>query len=81
MFADVNHGHYDESVARIRKEYWWCTDEMFINGRLNFLEGMLKREKIYYSQYAIDSGWDITAIDNIEREIESLKNGKILGVE
>jgi predicted metal-dependent HD superfamily phosphohydrolase len=61
---------YKKNGENIRKEYSQFSDEEFKNGRIKFLENMLKQPKIFYILTLLES----KARENMKRELEELKN-------
>jgi predicted metal-dependent HD superfamily phosphohydrolase len=62
---------YDEYERKIWKEYAWVRPELFKAGRKEFLEGILKKEHIFNTNY-FRTKYEIQARDNIRRSLERL---------
>ncbi len=67
----VEFGEFQENTAKIRKEYSMVEDEAFRQGRCAFLEGMLKRPRIYYTDLYFER-YEVKARENLRRSLEVL---------
>ena len=68
---------YMRYARAIRKEYGHISDPDYRKGRINFLEGMLDRPKIYTSRAATPT-MESTARANVEWELSALEKGVFL---
>jgi predicted metal-dependent HD superfamily phosphohydrolase len=62
---------YDEYARKIRREYFWFSDEQYREGRKKVLEGFLKRPRLFLTENAYKE-LEQRARRNIEREISGL---------
>ncbi len=63
---------FEDYEKKIRKEYFWVTENEFRQGRRTILQKFLKRESIYLTDFFKDK-YEILARSNLERSIENLK--------
>lgn len=63
---------FQENTAKIRKEYSMVSDEAFRQGRCAFLEGMLKRPRLYYTDLYFGR-YEAAARENLRRSWELLR--------
>ena len=62
---------FDEYERSIRKEYSFVGEEDFRAGRKKILEGFLKRDSIYFTEF-FRSKYELKAIENLKRSISRL---------
>jgi len=72
IFAVGLQGDYDRYTWDVRAEYKFVPDRAFKEGRATFMEGMLQRSAIYFSDLFY-SEFEETARNRIEREIGFLR--------
>lgn len=51
----------------VRKEYQFISNDLFNQGTLQFIETLLKQERIYFSEYGYDT-WEKQARENLEKD-------------
>lgn len=73
-----SYNQYEESARNIRKEYYNSTIEEFVDGRANFLESMLARGSIYYTDKF--KHLENNARENMLTELGHLKHYSINGL-
>lgn len=64
---------YSRNIEKIRKEFALFNDEEWKKGRLDFLNRLSKRKRIFYTQYFFDK-FEAIARENIRRDIEQTQN-------
>lgn len=69
--GDMFHGGYSRNTAEIFREYPNVEFDQFLVGRKAFLETMLKRKRIFYTDYFFDK-LEKNARMNIDMELERL---------
>lgn len=60
-----------ENTNKIRKEYKYFSDADFKKGRIAFLESVLKKDRVYFTDY-FHSKYEGRARDNMKKSIELL---------
>ena len=63
---------FEEFEAGIRKEYGFCDDEVYKQGRISVLTGFLMRERIFISDVAYDQ-LEEQARKNLDRKVTELR--------
>jgi predicted metal-dependent HD superfamily phosphohydrolase len=63
---------YDDYVRVVREEYAFVSDEAWREGRLGFLEGMRRRERLFQTNWAYGR-FEQKARENIDRELLALR--------
>ncbi|GAA3816172.1 hypothetical protein [Nocardioides panacisoli] len=63
---------YDEYADAVRVEYSHLDDQDYEEGRTAFLEGLVRRDRIFRTDHARKE-WEDRARHNIERELERLR--------
>lgn len=69
---------YIENGKLIRKEYSCFSDKEFINGRISWINSMLKRKSIYVSDRFNNSVMNNAVIENLKKDLKRLENGELL---
>lgn len=67
----ANKEDYDEYATKIRREYFWLSDEEYRIARKKVLQDFLNRPRIYFTEKAVKE-LELRARENIKREIASL---------
>lgn len=67
---------FEGGYQLIREEYNAYSDVEFIKGRKKFLQDMLKRPKIFQTQYFAKK-YELQAQENLKRQLEILGHGKV----
>lgn len=62
---------YDEFENNIRKEYDWVPEQMYVQKRKTILNGFLRREAIYNTEY-FQKNFESAARRNLARQIKKL---------
>lgn len=80
LFLDIdmhifteNFEKYSRCTEMIRKEFALFNDEEWKKGRLDFLNRLSKRKRIFYTEYYY-TNYEAIARENIRRDIERTKN-------
>lgn len=62
---------FEQSCRQVREEYSWVPLERYRRGRIDFLQSMLKRDRIYSSARAFEER-EVTARRNLANEVSAL---------
>jgi predicted metal-dependent HD superfamily phosphohydrolase len=62
---------FERNTAAIRREYAHVPDEDFAAGRRGFFEGMLQRDRLFYSEWGKQT-LEAPARANLQRAIDGL---------
>lgn len=65
---------FQQSARAIRKEFGNIDDKTYLEGRIKFIAGLLRRDQIYYTPYFYETK-EQKARSNLERHLETLKQG------
>lgn len=66
---------YSENQKKIRLEFSLYNDEEWRLGRLDFLGRLLKRKRIYYTEYFFEN-YEKIARENIRKDMEILESNR-----
>lgn len=70
-YLGFDYKYFLEARKLIREEYSWLTEEEFIKGTINFYDSLLAKNKIFHSDFGIDT-WNSKSIKNIKLDRDSL---------
>lgn len=65
-------GVFEIYDAAIRKEYIWVPEEQYKVGRAEILEGFLRRDRIFHTDYCYDT-YEVAARQNLAKKIKQLR--------
>ncbi len=66
-----NENKYFTYVGLLQEEYFEYADEQWVRGRTHFIEKLLERKKIFYSDYFSDQ-YEKQAKENLKLELDRL---------
>lgn len=74
--ADID--KFDHNRKLVRKEYTFIDNETFNLARINWINSMLKKKQIYYTDYCIDNHFENEARNNLNLELHKRIRGLII---